>query len=485
MLTVLWACLIAAATVALAAGAFALGIQLGARRVRTRCGPALAAAQDRVAHVTAAAAAQRHELETRHEALATRLRQEAADARAQGAGAEERLQRLRAHTRQADARAARQRLLDEAVANERERALALARLDQTTLEAALAEAVAARMEDERRHSALLALERAVAAGRDADAVRAEAVELAARTLGVSLWGLFELDAAGSALRLTTGGGWNEGRIGRATLAAHSGGLGGFALQAGVPVIVDSLVREARFVAPPLLIEHRAASVLLARVTCRHGRGALIVLSDAEERRFAPRDAAFLEGVALVYAAVAERERGAATLSDARAQAEAIADATLDGVLVLDEFGRVQASNVAARDLYGCLPAELTGRGIGQLLAQGDGAGEVDIAAGIQASFNRFRGIRGFATGQRSDGSTFHAQVVVGDVRLAVGRRFVVVIRDLASTTGFPAVMREPWRRFAASRPSTTMMPRAIAIAAAPTRSNHMLSRVFDAAAPTP
>ena len=462
------------------AGAVALRCRFATRSLRAR----LAAAEAQASRVAAAAAAARVETEERHGAETAALVRELEAEQARHAETTARARRQRTVARRAYVQVARQARLDEAALQSRDQTLARLATQREQLERSLAETVAARMEEEQRSSALLALGLLVHGGARGDTVRSEAEAVCARRVGASPWGWFEPDAASGGLRLVAGEGWTEGRVGRAIIAAGCDFLGGVALRSATPVVVDALLDEVRFVAPPLFVEHGVASAVLARMALGPDRMGVLVLCGRQPRKFAPRDVAFVSRIAALLDMLAARARAADALADARARADAIADIALDGVLVLDELGRVESAGAAAEEMFGAEPGRLAGRGIASLLPGVGVEGDLDIARAMQSSFREPTDIHGLASGMRPDGTTFRAEVAVTHLALAAGRKFVVVVRDLAAATCFPVLVRDPWRRFAPARPAPSLTPPAIPLVAAG-RANLMMARVFDAAAPVP
>ncbi len=103
----------------------------------------------------------------------------------------------------------------------------------------------------------------------------------------------------------------------------------------------------------------------------------------------------------------------------------------DGILTLDEDGRIESLNPAAARMYGYEPDELVGVAVATLYENPPDQSEVE--GFLKAVQRRRKGDIGRVqefSGRRKDGSTFPADVAVSPVHLADGLRYVAVIRDV-------------------------------------------------------
>ncbi|HEY1067933.1 MAG TPA: PAS domain S-box protein [Pirellulales bacterium] len=111
--------------------------------------------------------------------------------------------------------------------------------------------------------------------------------------------------------------------------------------------------------------------------------------------------------------------------------KSIMDSVRDGVLGVDEQGKVHFVNRAAERIFGYPAAELVGESVAKLLPESD-------ARRCQAFFTRLRakeveaiteGVEG--VGRRKDGATFPVDLAVGEFFLDDGRYFTGVVRDVS------------------------------------------------------
>jgi len=145
--------------------------------------------------------------------------------------------------------------------------------------------------------------------------------------------------------------------------------------------------------------------------------------------------------------------------------DALLNAAVDAVVVIDDAGHILRFNQAAVTMFGYSAAEVLGRPLALLMAP-------DMARGHQGFVERYKrtgrqNIIGFGrevAARRRDGSLFPATLSVGEAHSPRGRRFVGLIRDLtAQKEAEEEALRHRDQMLHASR-LTTMGEMAAAIA---------------------
>ncbi|MCC7328672.1 MAG: PAS domain S-box protein [Gammaproteobacteria bacterium] len=145
--------------------------------------------------------------------------------------------------------------------------------------------------------------------------------------------------------------------------------------------------------------------------------------------------------------------------------DALLNAAVDAVVVIDDAGHILRFNQAAVTMFGYSAAEVLGRPLALLMAP-------DMARGHQGFVERYKrtgrqNIIGFGrevAARRRDGSLFPATLSVGEAHSPRGRRFVGLIRDLtAQKEAEEETLRHRDQMLHASR-LTTMGEMAAAIA---------------------
>jgi PAS domain S-box-containing protein len=162
-------------------------------------------------------------------------------------------------------------------------------------------------------------------------------------------------------------------------------------------------------------------------------------ADAARRRSQRLTFILLAGLAVLLFAAAwanhrsmQAKRAALRrLEDLTLRQDSIFNSAKDGILTLDEDGRIESLNPAAARMYGYEPEELVGAEVASLYEDRPDQGQVDSF--LQAVRRRRKGDVGRVqefSGRRKDGSTFPADVAVSPVNLAEGLCYVAVIRDV-------------------------------------------------------
>jgi PAS domain S-box-containing protein len=208
----------------------------------------------------------------------------------------------------------------------------------------------------------------------------EAVELLAETLGAEYAKVLELQPGGRTLLLRAGVGWREGLVGRRTVPVGPETWAGFTLRSSGPVIVSDLQHETRFTAAPLLHEHGVVSGLSVVVPGLERPFGVIGVHSREHRRFTEDDVNFVQAIANVVGAAAERRAGELRLERYRL----VVENTRDLVALLDERGRLVYASPSHEAVLGYAPAELVGQDAFELVHPEDRAAvDAAVSGGTQ------------------------------------------------------------------------------------------------------
>ncbi len=131
---------------------------------------------------------------------------------------------------------------------------------------------------------------------------------------------------------------------------------------------------------------------------------------------------------LLGAAVGEHRRVQAALRESRARLAAILETAGDGILTVDDAGRIASSNPAAARLFTADPTGLPLVSLLPSLALDDGTGEV--------------------SGTRTDGAMFPAEVAVSHAEIGGENVHVVIVRDISARKEAEAKLHEQQSRLA-------------------------------------
>jgi two-component system sensor kinase FixL len=111
----------------------------------------------------------------------------------------------------------------------------------------------------------------------------------------------------------------------------------------------------------------------------------------------------------------------------------VVESAVDGIVVIDARGRIEAFNPAAERLFGYRAPELIGRNVNVLMPspdreQHDGY----LARYLREGHARIIGVGRDVTGRRADGTTFPLHLAVGEMVLEGERKFTGILRDLTA-----------------------------------------------------
>lgn len=161
-------------------------------------------------------------------------------------------------------------------------------------------------------------ETVLAAADDLDTAMDAVVRKVGQVLAVEYVAILDLTPNEKRLSLRWGAGWDDGLVGRATIAADKRSQVGYTLLQDNPVVVPDLRGEARFQAPPLLRRHGVRSGISVVIPGERRPFGVLGVHSKQPRSFYDQEATFLQSVAHTIAAAVRRSRLAAALSQAAA-----------------------------------------------------------------------------------------------------------------------------------------------------------------------
>src|SRR5262245_35991556 len=123
--------------------------------------------------------------------------------------------------------------------------------------------------------------------------------------------------------------------------------------------------------------------------------------------------------------------------------QAIFESAVDGIIVIDSRGLIEAFNPAAERLFGYAQDEVVGRNVKMLMpAPHSDEHDTYIARYRQSGDKRIIGIGREVTGRRKDGSTFPLHLSVGEMRLGGESKFTGILHDLTQRVALETQLRE-------------------------------------------
>lgn len=121
----------------------------------------------------------------------------------------------------------------------------------------------------------------------------------------------------------------------------------------------------------------------------------------------------------------------AALRDSEERLRAILHTAVEGIITIDERGTVESFNLAAEKLFGYKAREVIGNNVSMLMPS-PYRQEHDSYIGNYRRTGKAKiiGIGREVVGQRKDGSVFPMDLSVGEMRIAGGRMFTGIVRDI-------------------------------------------------------
>lgn len=123
--------------------------------------------------------------------------------------------------------------------------------------------------------------------------------------------------------------------------------------------------------------------------------------------------------------------------------KSVIESAVDGIIVIDARGRIEAFNPAAERLFGYREAEMLGQNVRVLMPrpyrdEHDGY----LANYARTNIQKIIGIGREVTGLRRDGTTFPLHLSVGEMMVSGERKFTGIVHDLSDRVRLEERMRE-------------------------------------------
>jgi PAS domain S-box-containing protein len=146
--------------------------------------------------------------------------------------------------------------------------------------------------------------------------------------------------------------------------------------------------------------------------------------------------------------ITDRKRAEEELRQAEERMRSVVNHVIDGIITIDERGRIESFNPAAEKLFGYAAGEVIGRNVKVLMPE-PYHGEHDgyIANYLRTGRAKIIGIGREVVGQRKDGSTFPMELAVSTFHIGPHRYFTGIVRDITDRKRAEEDLRESEERF--------------------------------------
>ena len=274
----------------------------------------------------------------------------------------------------------------------------------------------------------------------------EAAALVTHVLGVEYGTVLELLPDNSGLLLRAGVGWNDGYVGRATVAAGRESDAGYTLLWLQPVIVNDLRTETRFRVPPLLVEHGVVSGVSVAIHGDSQPFGVLGAHTTERRAFTADEVSFLQAIANVLALAVERIRAEEVLRESEERFRKVfEDGPLGMCIVTPQFVFTKV-NSRLCDILGYTEDELIGRGFSEFTLPDDMPDNLMLAqAAFEAVVPVYHVEKRYI---RKDGQVIQSKVTGVVIRDQAGNPLygVGIIEDITALKEAEEALRDSERR---------------------------------------
>ena len=131
------------------------------------------------------------------------------------------------------------------------------------------------------------------------------------------------------------------------------------------------------------------------------------------------------------------------LRASEARWRAIIESAVDGIIVIDSHGRIEAFNPAAERLFGYTEAQVLGHNVDMLMPSPYREEHDHYLSRYMATGRaKIIGIGREVTGRRQDGTTFPLHLSVGEISIAGERKFTGIVHDLSARVRVEEQLRE-------------------------------------------
>ena len=149
------------------------------------------------------------------------------------------------------------------------------------------------------------------------------------------------------------------------------------------------------------------------------------------------------GASAIARDITARKRADAALRASEARWRSVIESAVDGIVIIDARGRIEAFNPAAERLFGYAEREVIGRNVNVLMPSPyHEEHDAYLARYLETGVQKIIGMGREVTALRNDGTTFPVHLSVGEMAVGGERKFTGIIHDLSARTRIEEQLRE-------------------------------------------
>lgn len=139
----------------------------------------------------------------------------------------------------------------------------------------------------------------------------------------------------------------------------------------------------------------------------------------------------------------ERKRALSSLRESETRYKTVLETVVDGIITIDEKGRIESINTAAERIFGYRHLEVIGQNVSMLMpepyrSQYDGY----LAHYLHSGEAHIISIGREVSGRRKDGSTFPMELAIAEMQIGEQRHFNGIVRDISERKRAEQLLQE-------------------------------------------
>jgi PAS domain S-box-containing protein len=141
--------------------------------------------------------------------------------------------------------------------------------------------------------------------------------------------------------------------------------------------------------------------------------------------------------------ITERKQAEEELRQAEERMRSVVDHVIDGIITIDERGRIESFNPAAEKLFGYARADVIDKNVNVLMPEPyRGQHDGYVSNYLQTGQAKIIGLGREVVGKRKDGSTFPMELAVSEFRIENRRYFTGIVRDITERKQLEQELRQ-------------------------------------------